>query len=168
MQCAPHPLPPSVISTGIPSLRSIAALHRWALLVTACVVFLRIAQAQPEDPIVQARQQQRTALILFTGSDWCTNCRAFERHVLSDTGLSALMHEQFVHHVADRPVRKVLSADTEAMNAMLVERYNGENTFPLLVVVAPDGRVLDRIGYERNAAVTTYTERLARWVVPQP
>lgn len=128
-----------------------------ALLMGAAQV-----QAQVVDPLTTARETGRPALIHFTGSDWCANCKAFERDVLSKPAVHSALDEHFVHYVADRPVRKKLDPQVEQLNHALVERFNPGNTFPLLVVVAPDGTVLDRIGYDRSMSADRYVERLRR------
>lgn len=119
--------------------------------------------AQTADPLASSRETGRPALIYFSGSDWCANCKAFSRDVLSKPEVQAVSAERFVSYTADRPIRKPLDADTERLNAALVQRYNTSNIFPLLVVVATDGRVLDRITYERGLAPERYAERLRKW-----
>lgn len=119
--------------------------------------------AQGTDPLEASRESGRPALIYFSGSDWCANCKAFSRDVLSKPEVQAVSTERYVSYTADRPIRKPLDADTERLNALLVQRYNASNIFPLLVVIGTDGRVLDRITYERGLAAERYAERLRKW-----
>lgn len=145
-------------------------MRRWRCLPTVFLVLMACMQAvgQTADPLRTAREQGRPALIYFCGSDWCANCKAFGRDVLSKPEVQAAMAEGFVVYTADRPVRHPLDADTERLNASLVERYNAANIFPLVVVVGPDGQVLDRIGYDRGLPPGRYAERLRKWSAPTP
>ncbi len=141
-----------------------SAVRRWRTTgILAVLVLICASRALAQtDPLEAARTKGRPALIHFTGSDWCANCKAFERDVLAKEDVHAAI-SGFVHYTADRPVRRKLDPDTERINSALVERFNPANTFPLLVVVSPDGRVLDRIGFERGAPAASYVERLRKW-----
>lgn len=147
-----------------PVITSVSLIRTRAVLLTMSVSLAVLAcSAQTIDPVETARETGRPALIYFSGSDWCANCKAFSRDVLSKPEMETAMAGGFVRYTADRPIRKPLDADTERLNASLVKRYNASNIFPLLVVVAADGRVLDRIPFERGLAADRYAGRLRKW-----
>lgn len=126
------------------------------------------AMAQGEDPVRTAQRTGRPALIHFTGSDWCANCKAFDQDVLSRTEVKQFLQQRFVTYTADRPVRKKLDPATEQLNGSLMARYNAGHVFPMLVVVNAEGRVLDRITYDRSTTVDRYLERLGQWSSAAP
>ena len=72
------------------------------------------------------------AVVLEFTAEWCLNCKALEKTVLSDPDVAAAMAQANIV-----PMKIDLTGNNEAGNAMLHEV--GRHQIPLLVVFAPDG-----------------------------
>jgi len=72
------------------------------------------------------------AVVLEFTAEWCLNCKALEKTVLSDPDVAAAMAQTNVV-----PMKIDLTGNNEVGNAMLHEV--GRHQIPLLVVFAPDG-----------------------------
>ncbi len=94
----------------------------------------------------QARAQNKTLLINFTGSDWCPPCILLERQVFSQPEFREYATQHLVLLEVDFPRMKELSDEQKAANEKLAERYEIDG-FPTVVVLDSNGKTLGRLGY---------------------
>ncbi len=92
-----------------------------------------------------AAQTNRLVLVHFW-ADWCHACKRLEREVLSQPPVAAAIEASFV------PVK--VNADHFPATC----KQMGVTAFPTDVILAPDGRVIERI--KGAAAASTYVGRL--------
>lgn len=96
-------------------------------------------------------------LYVFTGSDWCANCRRFERKVLHDSGFITAMNGKKIRiEILDFPQRKKLSDETVAYNRAMSEKLGFKNVFPTIVLYSSVGNGKQRTIYYRNEAGTEF------------
>ena len=87
-------------------------------------------QHSPNVPITK-----NTVLFIFTGSDWCADCRRLEKNVLSDTSFVKTMEaNQIEVQIVDFPQRKKLPSDVVKRNELIAETYNFQGVFPTLIL----------------------------------
>lgn len=98
-----------------------------------------------------AAETGKSVVVVFSGSDWCAPCIKLEREIWSDATFQKDAAEQFVFYRADFPRKKENSLPEElaAQNADLAERYNSRGSFPLVVILTPQGDVLGEAGYKK-------------------
>ncbi len=78
-------------------------------------------------------------LVIFEGSDWCTNCRRLEKNILSDSLFVTYLSKERIKLLrVDFPQRKKLGKEQELQNEKLAEQYHFSSKFPE-VVLAKDG-----------------------------
>lgn len=76
----------------------------------------------------------KPTLIIFTGSDWCNNCRYLEKTVLIDTSFVRFASENTRLIIADFPQKTSQPDSVIARNDSLASLYNHEGTFPKIVL----------------------------------
>lgn len=103
-----------------------------------------------EEARALAEEEEKVVMIEFHGSDWCPPCIALNDNVLSTEAFKALAEEELVLVNADFPRKTKLAKDQEEHNRELGERF-GLQVFPTVVLVEPDGTVLEKMtGYPRD------------------
>jgi protein disulfide-isomerase len=99
----------------------------------------------------QARGSNKLILAHFTGSDWCTLCTKQERDIFNTPAFAGYARSNLVLLKVDFP-RKGISAEKQARNNKLKERYRIQN-FPTLLLLDAKGRELNRwVGYPGGGA----------------
>lgn len=99
--------------------------------------------------LLQAKDEGKILVVQFAGSDWCSPCIRLDEKIL-ETEAFKTYREQFVWLKADFPRKKDnrLSKDQQQHNDALAEKYNSKGSFPLLVFIDGDEKVLGTIGYQ--------------------
>lgn len=108
-----------------------------------------------------ATKSEKNILLVFSGSDWCGPCKKLDQDVWQTSEFTSYAEEHFVLVKADFPRKKAnrLSEYQQSKNNELAGRYNQEGFFPLVVVMAKDGKVLGKTGYKTIGA-SAYIEHL--------
>lgn len=88
-------------------------------------------------------------ILVFSGSDWCKPCIKLKSQILLTDTFSAYAKDHFVLLNLDFPrkSKNKLSDAQQAHNDELASRYNLEGTFPLVVIIDAEGKVLATSGY---------------------
>ena len=86
---------------------------------------------------------------VFSGSDWCAPCVKYEREVFAQPAFVAYAKNRLVLAHFDFPQKPQNQSTPEQIkrNDAAKAQLNREGDFPLAVVVAPDGKILGKIGY---------------------
>ena len=86
----------------------------------------------------EATATKRRILALFTGSDWCPGCIAFENQVAHHPDFLATTQASFVLLKLDYPQSHPLPPALKAQNDELRKRY-AIHSYPTLLILSPDG-----------------------------
>ena len=80
-------------------------------------------------------QKSSYKLIVFEGSDWCSNCIRFNKTIIENSDfITYTTNAQIdIEHI-DFPQRKSLDKATEAYNASIAEKYDFKGVFPTLIL----------------------------------
>lgn len=101
---------------------------------------------------VNLENQAVFELIVFEGSDWCTNCRRLEKQVLSDDDFKKYLDDENIKLTKiDFPQRKKLSKEQEETNKEYALKYQFVGVFPTIILSR-----IDTLSY-RNLSYTNYT-----------
>jgi hypothetical protein len=74
-------------------------------------------------------------LIVFEGSDWCSNCISFEKNVLSNTTFKTFLEGYNIEiEKIDFPQRKKLSKEQKKYNASVAEKYSFDGKYPTILL----------------------------------
>lgn len=80
-------------------------------------------------------------LIVFTGSDWCNNCRYLEKAVLNDSAFVRFATENTELIIADFPQKNIQPEPVILRNDSLAALYNSDGTFPKIVLLKNERRI---------------------------
>lgn len=102
----------------------------------------------------QAVKENKTILLVFSGSDWCAPCMKLEKVVWKSEAFKQEADQKWVLLRADFPKKKgnQLSPELTASNKKLAEKYNKGGSFPLVVVLDKTGKVIGMTGFKNVSA----------------
>lgn len=106
-----------------------------------------------ENAFVKAEEENKLILLNFSGSDWCGPCIMMHRNLFDSREFVQYADEHLELVKADFPRKKAnqLSVGQTIYNENLAERYNPNGTFPLTLLLSPEGEVLHAWkGYSRK------------------
>lgn len=107
--------------------------------------------------IPQVDSTDSLTLYIFTGSDWCPNCRRFDKKVLHDSDFVKAMNGKAIRiEILDFPQRKKLSDETVAYNRAMSEKLGFKNVFPTIVLCSSTGNGKQRTFYYKNETGTEF------------
>ncbi|HEX8563342.1 MAG TPA: thioredoxin family protein [Flavobacterium sp.] len=136
-------------------------------MVTVLVLLTTIATAQEwkanlDDALAESRLKNKPVLLFFTVPDACDACVSLERMVLKS--------ESFLQYACERYILariefknspgQTLSAEAKAKNLLIVEKYNKDGFFPLVVLLNKSERVLGKIGVYNGETPEEYLKML--------
>ncbi|MCA8830054.1 thioredoxin family protein [Hymenobacter pini] len=109
----------------------------------------------------QAKATNRPVLAVFSGSDWCKPCIMLKQEVFDKPEFTRYAQDKLVLARFDFPRSKKnkLPAEQTKQNEQAAAKLNKEGSFPLVVLLSPDGTVLAKTGYRAGGA-TAYTNYL--------
>ena len=85
--------------------------------------------------------ERKPTLIIFTGSDWCNNCRYLEKAILKDSSFVRFAAENTRLIIADFPQKNKQQDSIIIRNDSLAFLYNHEGTYPKIVLLTDDARI---------------------------
>ncbi|WP_426491872.1 thioredoxin family protein [Hymenobacter sp. 102] len=109
----------------------------------------------------QARATGHPVLAVFSGSDWCKPCIMLKQEVFDQPAFTRYAQDKLVLARFDFPRSKKnkLPAEQTKQNEQAAAMLNKEGSFPLVVLLSPEGKVLAKTGYRAGGA-TAYTAYL--------
>jgi thioredoxin-related protein len=124
----------------------LAILFGW--MASAQDWHLSMEQAQ-----AQAKQENKSLVLVFQGSDWCAPCIKLDKAIWSSEVFKKYAQDHLVMVKADFPRKKTnaLNPSQQKHNQSLAERYNPQGYFPLVVVFNSAGQVTKTLGYANKS-----------------
>lgn len=86
---------------------------------------------------INAKDENKNILLVFTGSDWCNNCIRLKTNILDNEIFNQYAKQNLSIYLADFPRKNQQDKKTKARNIELFEQYNKKKTFPCLVLINP-------------------------------
>ena len=134
------------------------------LLLAACALAAAPALAQTAPApiwatslpaaLAQAQASQQPVLAVFSGSDWCKPCMMLKQEVFDQPEFLRFAQGRLVLARFDFPRNKKnrLPAEQTKLNEDAAAQLNKEGSFPAVVLLSPQGKVLARSGYRPGGA----------------
>ncbi|SCY08950.1 thioredoxin family protein [Flavobacterium caeni] len=129
---------------------------------TAIVVLMLFAgsafgqwQSDLKAAIKEASATDKKVLLYFTGGEDCENCIQLQQQVLETTEFLAYAREHFVLVRQD-----FLSKENLEENLLIVEKYNKDGFFPLVVIIGGNAKRIGQIGVYQNETPGQYIDKL--------
>ena len=93
----------------------------------------------------QARQEKKSLLVLFTGSDWCPGCKKLAKEALDKKEFMEFAAKNLVLVYLDSPRGRELSSHERQQLTTLHRQLAPGPYIPATVIVGNDGKVRARI-----------------------
>jgi thioredoxin-related protein len=131
------------------------------ILFVSTVGFAQDWQTDFESAKKLATDQDKNIIIVFSGSDWCAPCIKLDKNIWQSDAFKNQSANDWILLKADFPRKKAneLSKDQTAHNRKLAEKYNIEGSFPLVVLVDKNGKVLGKMGF-KNVSPEEYIKMI--------
>ena len=95
----------------------------------------------------KAKEEGKTLLLEFHGSDWCPPCIQLNKEVFASDDFKAFAEDKLIAVDLDFPRKKEQSAEQKSHNKELASKY-GVRGFPTVILISPDGSVKNKsVGY---------------------
>ncbi len=108
-----------------------------------------------------AAEQDKNIIIVFSGSDWCAPCIKLDKNIWQSEAFKKEAAEEWVLVKANFPRKKAneLPKEQTEHNRKLAEKYNVEGSFPLVVILDKNGKVLGKMGF-KNVSPEEYIKMI--------
>ncbi len=115
-----------------------------------------------EQAVETAGKENRSVLVNFTGSDWCSWCFRLRDEVFTMPAFAEYSSSALVLVEIDFPKKKVLPDDVKRYNEGVLRKY-GVRGFPTVILLNGKGEEIARTGYVQGGAAV-YVEHLKNLV----
>ncbi|WP_396152442.1 thioredoxin family protein [Flavobacterium sp.] len=132
---------------------------------TISVFYAQNWQTNFEEAKMIASKENKNIVLVFSGSDWCAPCMKLEKNIWMSDVFKAEAEKNWVTYKADFPKKKAnqLAPELTEQNKKLAEKYNKGGSFPLVVLLDPNGKVLGMTGF-KNVSAEEYIQLLHSFV----
>lgn len=139
-------------------------MRKLLLLITLSISHFIVAQEWNynfDDAKKQASEQDKNIIIVFSGSDWCAPCIKLDKTIWQSQAFKNEAENSWIVVRADFPRKKAnaLSKEQTDHNRKLAEKFNGEGSFPLVVILDKNGKVLGKMGF-KNVSPEEYIKMI--------
>lgn len=111
----------------------------------------------------QAKAENKSVLVEFTGSDWCPPCMAMRKNVFSKKEFVDAASKKFVLVEVDFPKG---DPAVKAKNEPLAEKYKIEG-FPTVLLLTPAGKEFSRFYASEYPKTEDFIKHLDEALVPK-
>lgn len=97
-----------------------------------------------------ASEEGKNIIIVFSGSDWCAPCIKLDKNIWQSEVFQKEASKEWIIVRADFPRKKAntLSKEQTDHNRMLADKFNQEGSFPLVVILDKNGKLLGKMGFK--------------------
>lgn len=111
-------------------------------------------QTNFEQVKAQALNENKSIVLVFSGSDWCAPCIKLDKIVWQSEAFKIEAEKNWIIYKADFPKKKAnqLAVEMTEQNKKLAEKYNKNGSFPLVVILDKNAKVLGMTGFKNVSA----------------
>lgn len=122
-------------------------------ILLVSILFLLQGELQPTyfSVVKKAQSENKPILLVFSGSDWCSNCIKLKTNVFEKEDFKVLQSEKFEMYTADFPRTKKTVEDQRTLdNEMLADKFNPKGQFPFILLLDNNQNVLKKTSGKLN------------------
>ncbi len=95
-----------------------------------------------------AKSEKKPIVLYFSGSDWCAPCKKLKEDFFETEKFNKYI-DSFIFHLVDIPRNNdLLTEEQRIQNYDLLDTYNKNKSFPLVIVLSSKGKILNKVsGY---------------------
>ena len=107
---------------------------------------------------LKAKEESKTVMMIFSGSDWSKSCKILRKTILESSTFKNYAKQHLVMLKLDFPSKKKnrLSKAQQKHNQQLINRYNPEGQFPLMLLLNQQGRIIHKMDYNAQLKPEDY------------
>ncbi|MDP2162047.1 MAG: thioredoxin family protein [Flavobacterium sp.] len=111
-----------------------------------------------------AAKENKNIVLVFSGSDWCAPCMKLEKNIWMSDEFKVEANKSWVTYKADFPKKKAnqLTPELTEQNKKIAEKYNKGGSFPLVVLLDKNGKVLGMTGF-KNVSPAEYIAMIKKF-----
>jgi thiol-disulfide isomerase/thioredoxin len=122
-----------------------------SLFLFTVISFNAESQELAEKGKLPAGKISEYTLYIFTGSDWCVNCKRLEKKVLSDPAFAGIMEKNGIEiRIIDFPQRKKLEPEVLKYNQSVADNYHFGGVYPTLILAKTNSKVYFQFFYRNQ------------------
>lgn len=108
-----------------------------------------------------ASEEGKNIIIVFSGSDWCAPCIKLDKNIWQSEVFQKEASKEWIIVRADFPRKNAntLSKEQTEHNRMLADKFNQEGSFPLVVILDKNGKLLGKMGF-KNVSPEEYIKMI--------
>lgn len=124
------------------------------LFLVSISSFAQHWQTNFEQVKAQALNENKSIVLVFSGSDWCAPCIKLDKTVWQSEAFKNEAEKNWIIYKADFPKKKAnqLAVEMTEQNKKLAEKYNKNGSFPLVVILDKNAKVLGMTGFKNVSA----------------
>lgn len=128
------------------------------LFVNISILYSQEWQSDFDEALKIANIQNKNILLVFLLPEACDTCASLEKEVLHSEDFKAFARENYILTKVDfqNNTSSFLSSETKAKNLLIVEKYNKDGFFPLVVLLNKNEKVLGKIGLYNDESPSQY------------
>ena len=140
------------------------AITNLALFTVAAVAMVGSAFAEPlkgwsedlEKALEQAKKENKSVLVEFTGSDWCPPCKMMRKEVFSKEEFVKAASKNFILVEIDMPRD---NKEVAKKNEPTVKKYKIDG-YPTVILLSPEGKEFSRFYASEHPKTEDFLKRL--------
>lgn len=127
------------------------------LLLANQAIYSQTWKTNFNDALKEASATGKEVLLLFSVADNCDSCLRLEKNVLQSEEFLAYTKDNYVLVKQDFQSNTPESIEE---NLLIVEKYNKDGFFPLLVMVNKNAKIVGQLGTYNNETPAQYIAKL--------
>lgn len=113
--------------------------------------------------IREASQQNKKVLLFFSVPEYCDSCIKLEKNIFKSEAFLKYADQNYILVKIDFSNKSnVESNELMAENLFIVEKYNKDGFFPLVVLLNKDSKVVGKTGVYKNETPEQYLSMLQK------
>lgn len=106
----------------------------------------------------EASMTNKKVLLFFSTEDDCERCQKLDKNVLQSSEFKDFVKEDYILVKQDfQPTDDPAQLE---QNLLVVEKYNKDGFFPLMVIINKNAKVIGQVGAYNNETPNQYLDRL--------
>jgi len=130
-----------------------------ALLVISSVNgYSQVWNNNIDEAVKQASKTNKQILLFFSVSEQCDNCISLEKNVFKTDEFNLFANDNYILVKLDFSNKPAGSMTPEMLenNLLIVEKYNKDGFFPLVVLLNKDSKVIGKTGIYKQETPSQY------------
>lgn len=106
----------------------------------------------------EASMTNKKVLLFFSTEDDCERCQKLDKNVLQSSEFKDFVKEDYI--LVKQDFQPTDDPEQLEQNLLVVEKYNKDGFFPLMVIINKNAKVIGQVGAYNNETPNQYLDRL--------